>query len=259
MRFTSHLQDEYQELFDSCRIKERSYPQVDKCVNNILGARDRYDVVAAKTGIPWYFIAIVHQMECSGKFSCHLHNGDPLTARTRHVPKNRPQAGNPPFSWEESAEDALQLRRLNNWNDWSVPGILFQLEGYNGFGYRKRKILSPYLWSFSNHYQKGKFVADGRYDPNAVSKQIGAAILLRRLFEIQVAQANNFNKVARVRQLGETVVFDPNNRTNEAKELQELLNRLGIAIRVDGYAGEKTSDAYRKVTGEYLKGDERTA
>jgi len=59
----------------------------------------------------------------------------------------------------------------------------FKLEGFNGFGYRTRhpEVLIPYLWSFTNHYQKGKFVADGKFDPNAVSKQCGAAAILKPL------------------------------------------------------------------------------
>jgi len=42
-------------------------------------------------------------------------------------------------------------------------------------------VKSPYLWSFSNHYLKGKYVADGKWDPNAVSQQAGAMVILRRL------------------------------------------------------------------------------
>ena len=57
--------------------------------------------------------------------------------------------------------------------------MLYQLERYNGFGYRKRGLVTPYLWSFSNLYIKGKFVADGHFDPNAVSKQCGAALMLK--------------------------------------------------------------------------------
>jgi lysozyme family protein len=33
--------------------------------------------------------------------------------------------------------------------------------------------------SFSNLYSKGKFVQDGHFDPNAVSKQCGAALMLK--------------------------------------------------------------------------------
>ena len=66
--------------------------------------------------------------------------------------------GKPPFTWEESASDALALRGLRGDTDWSLAGTLYQLEGYNGWGYRlyHQHVLSPYLWSYSNHYQSGK-------------------------------------------------------------------------------------------------------
>jgi lysozyme family protein len=122
-------------------------------------------------------------MECGFDFSAHLHNGDPLTARTIQVPKGRPAAGTPPFTWRESAVDALTMKKLDRVQDWSAPSMLHLLERYNGLGYRKRGLPSPYLWSFSNHYEKGKFVKDGVYDPNAVSKQCGAAVMLRAVLE----------------------------------------------------------------------------
>ncbi|HXD34926.1 MAG TPA: hypothetical protein VN643_27650 [Pyrinomonadaceae bacterium] len=52
-----------------------------------------------------------------------------------------------------------------------------------GFGYRTRhpKVLTPYLWGFTDKYMKGKFVADGKFDANAVSQQCGAAAILKAL------------------------------------------------------------------------------
>ena len=46
--------------------------------------------------------------------------------------------------------------------DWSLPRLLYRWEGYNGFGYRSRGVPTPYLWSFSTLYDKGRFVADYR-------------------------------------------------------------------------------------------------
>ena len=40
---------------------------------------------------------------------------------------------------------------------------------------------TPYLWSFSNQYTSGKFVQDGVFDPNAISKQCGAAVILSQM------------------------------------------------------------------------------
>jgi lysozyme family protein len=49
-------------------------------------------------------------------------------------------------------------------NDWSTPAVLHRLEGFNGYGYRKfhPNVPSPYLWSGSNHYTRGKYIADGK-------------------------------------------------------------------------------------------------
>jgi hypothetical protein len=99
------------------------------------------------------------------------------------VPKGRPPTGDPPFTWEESATDALKLKRVHINRDWSIEKIAYVLEGYNGWGYRlyHPEVKSPYLWSFSNHYTRGKYVRDGSWSPTAVSKQVGAMVLLNRM------------------------------------------------------------------------------
>jgi lysozyme family protein len=177
---TDELRQEYKALFSSCTITPSHASEVDKTVADICENKDRYQKVGSALGIPWYFIGAIHCMEASLSFQKHLHNGDPLTARTVQVPKGRPLTGAPPFTWEESAIDALKLRGLDNVTDWSLPGLLYQLEGYNGFGYRgvQPTVNSPYLWSFSSHHTSGKFVADGKYDPDAISKQCGAAVII---------------------------------------------------------------------------------
>jgi len=138
--------------------------------------------VVGGPGVPWYFLACVHYLECSFSFKKHLHNGDPLTGYTVNVPAHRPKVGHaPPFTFEESAVDAIKLMKYDQVTNWSLPFILLKLEGYNGFGYNKKGIRTPYLWSFSNHYTKGKYVRDGVYDADAVSGQMGAAVILKRM------------------------------------------------------------------------------
>src|SRR6185503_1942949 len=130
---------------------------------------------------------MIHEMEGGLNFATHLHNGDPLTHRTVQVPAGRPPNGLPPFQWEESAIDALTLEGFAAVKLWTIERIAYQLEAYNGWGYRSRNtgVNTPYLWSATNNYQKGKFVRDGVFDPNAVSGQIGAMALLRRLIDIE--------------------------------------------------------------------------
>ena len=146
-------------------------------------------------------------------------------------------------------------------NDWSIAGMLFLFEKYNGFGYRRNsiKIPSPYLWSFSNHYTKGKFSADGVYDPELVSKQAGTATILRRLAEMQVITFSDqqLNRIRLIRELGETVKYAPTIVNEDARRLQILLNEAGFPLLRDGKAGERTSNAYKQLTGKYLPGDAR--
>ncbi|ESQ92605.1 hypothetical protein [Asticcacaulis benevestitus] len=173
----------YINLFDSMKVRPERAGEVAWHRTKLLQFRPRYEEVAAQTGVPWWFVGIVHGLEGSFNFKAHLHNGDPLTARTVQVPNGRPPVWNPPSDWVSSAVDALTYQKHAHQPDWSLPKTLHRFEGYNGFGYYARNINSPYLWSFSNHYTKGKFVRDGLYDPQAISKQCGAAVMLRTMID----------------------------------------------------------------------------
>jgi len=176
---------QYQQLWDTAVIREKNKDEINSLLFKIKKNGTRYLSVSNATHVPWYVIAVIHNMEASLNFTRHLHNGDKLTARTTHVPAGRPLAGNPPFTWEESAVDALTMQGMTKITDWSVPNILLTLEKYNGGGYAKRGINTPYLWAATNHYGDapniGKYVADGHFDPKAISIQIGAAALLKGL------------------------------------------------------------------------------
>lgn len=178
------LRPEYEAYYDACAVRPEHAGNLAYYVKRLNQGRAVYAQVGDDlNGIPWMFIGVVHGMECGFNFAGHLHNGDPLQARTVHVPAGRPAAGPPPFTWRQSAADALTLKRFHEVGDWSVPHMLYLLEKYNGFGYRMRRVPTPYLWSFSNLYEKGKFVQDGRFDPEAVSRQCGAALMLKAVAE----------------------------------------------------------------------------
>ena len=182
IRLTHALAAEYRRLFDTCRTQPQRRAAVERLAKQLIEQQPRYAAVAKLTRIPWAVIAVIHAMEASTRFNRHLHNGDPLHSRTVNVPAHRPLT-QPPFTWEASATDALHYSGLAKWRDWSTAGTLFKLEAYNGWGYRRdhRQVLSPYLWSFSEHYQRGKYAADGRFDTQLVSQQCGAAVLLKQL------------------------------------------------------------------------------
>ncbi|WP_316216261.1 hypothetical protein [Bradyrhizobium sp. SZCCHNR3003] len=136
----------------------------------------RYQVVSVHTGVPWYVIAVIHERESNQCWAASLAQGDPWDHVSIHVP-----AGRGPFdSWEDAAVDSLAncAPYAARWKDWSIGGTLTLLEQYNGLGYARRGVPSPYLWAGTDQYRSGKYVRDGVYDPDVVDKQLGCAGLL---------------------------------------------------------------------------------
>lgn len=166
--------------------------QATAIAQKIVANQARYAAAVDGLPVPWWFVAVVHCMECSMRFDQHLHNGDPLSGRTTHVPAGRPPTGGPSFTWEQSAHDAIQFERLDRITDWSLPNVLFNWHRYNGINneYKRRGIPTPYLWSGSTHYKKGKYVADGVFDPEFVSRQVGAAVILKALVDLGAIKAD---------------------------------------------------------------------
>lgn len=180
-QLTDELRAEYQSLFDTCRVLDAA--KVDTVVNLINASQERYQQLSDVSGVPWHFIGGVHMLEASCDFGRHLYNGDHLERRTVNFPPGRPREGEPPFSFEFSAMHALQDEGVVNWTDWSIPGMLFKWEAYNGFGYRFHGVNSPYLWGGSQHYTKGLFFPDHVFNPERVSAAIGVAVILRSMVD----------------------------------------------------------------------------
>jgi len=151
-------------------------PEFAPVAKRLVAAKARYQAVEAKTGVPWFFIAVTHQRESSQRWDRSLAQGDPWDRVSTHVPKGR----GPFSSWEAAAIDALvncSPYAARN-KDWSVGGLLTMLERYNGLGYASRGIPSPYVWSGTNQYQRGKYVSDGVFAADVVDVQLGCAGLL---------------------------------------------------------------------------------
>jgi lysozyme family protein len=176
------LKSEYGRKFRTLTVRPQYAETANWHLDMMRKSRERYQRVEKVTDVPWHFIAATHALEASFNFRAHLHNGDfPLTARTRQVPAGRPSRWLPPSDWESSANDALRLLGFTGQTDWSLERTLYRLEAYNGLGYRGLGVPTPYLWSFSNHYERGKFVADGKFSATAKSQQCGAAVMLKLL------------------------------------------------------------------------------
>jgi hypothetical protein len=115
-------------------------------------------------------------------------------------------------------------------------------------------VKSPYLWSFSNQYTQGKYIADGTWSDTAVSRQCGAAVVIKRLEqrgEINVLTGQIAAHVIPLRHANGVI--------DRGEDLQRFLNTFpGISLRVDGWPGDNSSDAVKQVFGFYLEGDPRS-
>lgn len=170
----------YRHLWDKMHVTREA--EASSAADGILRDRTRYEAVEARTGVPWFWIALVHLRESSRDFRGVLHNGQKIIGTgklTTLVPKGR----GPFETWEEAAVDALTYMGLDKIDDWPLERCLHAFERYNGWGYFG-KINSPYVWAGTNLYSRGKYVADGKYDPNHVDKQLGLAAVLKILTEL---------------------------------------------------------------------------
>lgn len=201
----------YSALLGSMVVKDSKKEMFERLARKAISFKDRYQLISKKTGVPWDVIAVIHCRESNFNFNTHLHNGDSLNNRTHHVPAGRPSLGNPPFTFEESAIDALKMKNLHKIVDWSPERECYELERYNGFGYRMHhsSVLSPYLWAGTNHYSAGKYVSDGNFDGNFVDPQPGAIPLLvtiRRLDHSPEKIVKTSRKLSLLKKLRLTIV-----------------------------------------------------
>ena len=129
----------HEKLWDTAEIKASQVFRIDKAISLYLDNKSRYDGIEnmRNGGVPSAVVFVLHGRESTWNFSKHLHEGSPLTGRTKWVPKGRPKsppANGSTYTFEESAEDALyKLKDLENKVDWSeCNDSLYNIEKYNG-------------------------------------------------------------------------------------------------------------------------------
>lgn len=176
----SEFKSEYEDLWQRMTIRPERLGTVSSIARNAIAAKTRYQSVEKKNGVPWFVIASLHYRESNANFSRYLGNGEPFNRMTRSVPQGR----GPFSSWDEGAIDALKINLLDTVTEWTMARTCFQLEKFNGFDYRNQGIHSPYLWSYTNHYTRGKYIGDKEFDGSAVDPQCGAMPLIKRIMEL---------------------------------------------------------------------------
>jgi len=142
----------------------------------ILRNQDIYREVERMTGVPWQVVAVIHYRESSNNFRKQLLNGEPFNRKTTLVPEGL----GPWPSWRRSCVDAFKRQKMPL--ESSILGQwLDAIEAWNGYGYRRRDIMSPYLWAGTPFYTKGFFPFDGRFNKDKIDSRIGVVPLLQAL------------------------------------------------------------------------------
>jgi lysozyme family protein len=181
--------------FDAMKVL-RQQGEIDREADAIIAKRAIYKDIESATRVPWWLVGVIDTREggTSHLGTRHLHDGDPLTNYTVNVPAGRPAVGHrPPFTFRESAIDALKMKGLQSISNWTVERALHILEPYNGLGYfngptdfrgvKHPPMPTPYNWACTDQYDPphgpgGKYTRDHYFDPDATDGQIGCAPLI---------------------------------------------------------------------------------
>ncbi len=164
--------------WDGAAITKQS--EVAAVAKRLVAAKARYQGVEARTGVPWWLIAGIHEREASQNWNTQLAQGDPLHQVSTKVPR-----GMGPFdTWEEGAIAALKHDGLTSVPDWDLEKALHWQEKYNGWGYFYRGIPSPYIWGATSVQRPGKFVSDGVWSSTEIDLQIGCAATLKGMMAL---------------------------------------------------------------------------
>jgi lysozyme family protein len=167
----------YSALWQKMQIRPEKKVFLDGQAQRVAAGMAQYEEVERETGVPWWFVGIIHLRESNLDFKTFLGNGEPLDRVTRLVPKGL----GPWKSWKDGAVEALKREGLDKVKVWDIPTALFYFEKFNGFGYVSKGINSPYVWAASSHYSRGKFVSDGQYSPSTIDSQPGCAPMLAQM------------------------------------------------------------------------------
>ena len=176
------VKSDYTHRWAAMEIHSNRLAAIIAIADKIIKNKNSYIILQKQTGVPWYFIGLLHFRESSCSFNRHLHNGDPLINRTYRIPPGRP-LGQPPFTFEESAIDALNMMGYTKIKTWTIEQIAYRCEMFNGFGYRDYGVPSAYLWSGTNQYEIGKFIKDHVFDANVVDVQQGCMAVFKIILD----------------------------------------------------------------------------
>ena len=136
---------------------------------SLLKHRTRFLLVQQLCQVPALWLMPVFQRE-NPSFTAYFGNGDPLDKPTTHVPKHR----GPFATWEDGVVDSLKLDHITSVKGWTWVRACYEWEAWNGFGVREyHGRPTGYVWAWTNVYQGGKYLADGKWSRGTWDTQPG--------------------------------------------------------------------------------------
>jgi lysozyme family protein len=175
--------------------------------------RDEWAAVEAKTGVPRLWGLASFERESGSDYARSPAQGD----RWDRVSVNVPRGLGPYQCWGDACVAAYRIDRLDEvvrglgsavgsqdgaassliadpshpipGSGWTWPRACFEGELFNGFGPRAHGRQTGYLWSWTNIYTGGKYVADGKWDPDHVDEQCGMVPMMAALLRLDSSLA----------------------------------------------------------------------
>ena len=171
----------YARMWNTVQVLPSRAREARSVASRIFAHKRDYDGIVAATHVPYWYLGPVHYREADLNFNGYLGNGDSIHRATIHVPRGR----GPFASFTAGGIDAIRLEGLANLTHvWTPQFACWAFEKLNGFGYLAHGENSPYVWGGTNYQQRGKYTSDGSFDPNTWDTQLGAACIMKELFEL---------------------------------------------------------------------------
>jgi lysozyme family protein len=175
--------------------------------------RDEWAEVEARTGVPRLWGLASFERESGSDYGRSPAQGD----RWDRVSVNVPRGLGPYRCWGDACVAAYRLDHLDEVvrdqgsaisnqegatsslitdpchlipePGWTWPRACYEGELFNGFGPRAHGRHTGYLWSWTNIYTGGKYVADGKWDPDHVDTQCGMVPMMAALLRLDSSLA----------------------------------------------------------------------
>ena len=191
--------------------------------------------VEERTGVPRLWGIAGFERESSSDYACSPAQGD----RWDEISRNVPRGLGPYRCWGDACVAAYGIDHLDavGKSGWTWTRACYEGELFNGFGPRAHGRRTGYLWSWSNIYDGGKYVADNDWHPGEWDQQCGIVPMMAELLLLDSSLALADALPAQC--------LPPPFEGSATTVLQAALNRLGAEppVTIDGSYGRETRRA----------------